>query len=534
MATLTSTLRTGLGNRAKAITILHPSSQMRQLSQAQPSNSPIIFIGLVLDTEHALRLVDHGPAADNTESEVARQFRDLWGEKAELRRFKDGSISESVVWEVKNADDRASTPFFIVRYLLQRHCGVPNLDVRSWQTEFDQLLRLPEDITALYGAAGAPTGSKAAMTAFDALVKNIKALDDELPLAVLNVSPISESLRYTSVFSPVALPPSLTSVLPASARYIPAMDIIVEFERSGRWPDDLRAIQKIKLAFFETLGSALMRTVPGLRAGVVLGDGAPASELEDAAALELVTPAGWAFRAHIWHDREAALLDAAIDDKPHLPKHVKKRLQQLGKAGGAGPDARLAMRAKDVYTRRFVHAPRHHRALAALAHRLPAFAGTVRLVKRWLAAHWLLRGHVREEAVELLVAGVFLGAARTPHARESVPGTKERGFAQVVRFLGEWEWERGVSVPLYESEEDMNDAEAARKVEVSADKRGVWVIATEMDPQGRMWTSEGPDAIVARRVRSIAKASWVALQGMESPDFDAKVSTLTSVTAWRN
>ena len=71
-------------------------------------NNPIVFVGLILDTEHAFRLVDHGPAADNTDSEAARQFRDLWGDKAELRRFKDGSITESVVWEVKNADERAT------------------------------------------------------------------------------------------------------------------------------------------------------------------------------------------------------------------------------------------------------------------------------------------------------------------------------------------------------------------------------------------------------------------------------------------
>ena len=120
-------------------------------------------------------------------------------------------------------------------------------------------------------------------------------------------------------------------------------------------------------------------------------------------------------------------------------------------------------------------------------------------------------------------------ASRTPHARVGVPGTKERGFAMVVRFLSEWEWERGVSVPLYESEEDRKEAEEARKVEVSPDKAGVWVVSTEMDPEGRMWTAEGPDAIVARRVRSIAKASWAALQGMESSEFDAKVGFLIRI-----
>lgn len=534
LATLSTTLRTGLGNRAKAIAILHPSSSPRPLSQAQPANTPIIYIGLILDTEHAFRLVDHGPAADNTDSELAKRFRVLWGDKAELRRFKDGSITESVVWDVKNADERAHIPFYIARYLLGRHCGVPPEDVRDWQSEFDGLLRLPESITTLYQAAGAPAGFKAAMTAFDGLVKSIKALDDQLPLAVLNVSPVSESLRYTNVFSPVALPSSLSSVLPSCARYLPVMDIIIEFEKSGRWPDDLRAIQKIKLAFFETLGSALMNAIDGLKANVVLGDAATTSDIEDVACLEIVTPDGWAFSARIWHDREATLLDNIIDDKPHLPKHIKKRIQKANAAHGVGPDPKeraLAMHAKEVYTRRFIHAPRHHRAVAALSHKFSAFAGTVRLVKRWLAAHWLLHGHVSEEAVELLVASVFLGGVRTAKDRESVPGTRERGFARVVQFLKDWEWEKGLSVPLYESQEEAQEVEETRKVEVTAGSRtGVWVIQTELDPEGHMWTAEGPDAIVARRVRAIAKASWEALQGMESPAFDAKVCSVLSLS----
>jgi U3 small nucleolar RNA-associated protein 22 len=30
---------------------------------------------------------------------AAAVFREFWGDKAELRRFKDGSILEAVVWE---------------------------------------------------------------------------------------------------------------------------------------------------------------------------------------------------------------------------------------------------------------------------------------------------------------------------------------------------------------------------------------------------------------------------------------------------
>lgn len=43
-----------------------------------------------------MRLVDLGPPADSPD---AAAFRQLWGERAELRRFQDGSIREAVAWQ---------------------------------------------------------------------------------------------------------------------------------------------------------------------------------------------------------------------------------------------------------------------------------------------------------------------------------------------------------------------------------------------------------------------------------------------------
>ncbi|KAI0759414.1 Nrap protein [Trametes elegans] len=514
VAKLISTLRRGLGNRAQAIAILHPSSDVRSTAQAQPANPSAVHVGVILDAEHAFRLVDHGPPAEEEESERTRQFRELWGDKAELRRFKDGSIAESVVWEVKNSDERAHIPSMIVRHLLQRHFGMGADAVQTWQSQFDALLKVPEPVARVYQSTGAAAGFKAALTAFDTLVKHIKALDDAFPLAVLNVSPVTPALRYTDVFVPVAVPTAARAALPKPASYLPAMEVVIEFEKSGRWPDDLRAIQKIKLAFFERLASVLTEAVKGLQARVVLGARAARTEIEDEAALELVTAEGWAFRARIWHDREATLLDRIINDQPHLPKALRKN--------SAGEDAReraLAVRAREVYTRRFVHAPRHHRAIAALCHRFVCFAGTVRLVKRWLAVHWLLRGHVSEEAAELLCAYVFLrtapalqGAMDTPTPTVDAPGTKERGFAKVVEFLKDWDWRTGLVVPLDNAEQG---AAAPEAVPSSTSRDMAWALATPFDPQGHMWTAAGPNAVIARRVTALAKATWEGLKGLE-------------------
>ncbi|KAL7284370.1 hypothetical protein ACG7TL_001660 [Trametes sanguinea] len=514
MTTLVSTLRRGLGNRAKAIAVLHPTSDVRPTSQAHPVNPSVVHIGIILDPEHAFRLVDHGPPAEETESERTKQFREFWGEKAELRRFKDGSIVESVVWEVKNSDERAHIPSMIVRHLLRRHFSIGGDAVQTWQSQYDGLLRVPESISSIYQATGAAVGFKAALTAFDALVKQIKALDDEFPLAVLNVSPVSPALRYTDVFVPVAVPVPSRSALPKSASYLPAMEIVIEFEKSARWPDDLRAIQKIKLAFFERLATILMGAVKGLQASVVLGERPDRLEIQDEAALDILTQEGWAFRARIWHDREATLLDRIINDQPHLPKALRRN--------ASGEDARerqAALQAREVYTRRFIHAPRHHRAIAALCHKFAAFAGTVRLTKRWFASHWLLRGHVSEEAVELLCAYVFLRTG-TPTSVEiaanqaiAAPGSKERGFAQVVEFLKDWDWTTGIAIPL----DNADQTSAATPTPPATTSRdAAWSLSTPFDPQGHMWTSSGPNAVIARRITALAKATWECLKGMET------------------
>ncbi|KAA1477008.1 Nrap protein [Dentipellis sp. KUC8613] len=513
-ASLDQILRAGLGPRVKALSFLHPPSESRPLTQAHPSTPSIIYIGLVFDPEHAFRLVDHGPAASETESEASLQFRELWGDKAELRRFKDGRIVESVVWDVKTADEKAHIPVMVVKHLLSRHFHVADGAVQSWQPAFDALVRLPESISTVYQSARIPAGFKGAMTAFDDLVKTIKSFDKELPLAVLNVSPVSEYLRYTSVFAPVALLPSSASLLPPCGQFLPTMEVILEFERSARWPDDLAAIQKTKLAFLERIAAALMEAKEGTLARVVVSDALNTSPIQDQASLEIVTPQGWAFAARIWHDREATLLDRIINESAHVPK----ALQALGDKPHSAREREEAREARELYVRRFVHAPRHHRAVAALCHRFAAFAGTVRLVKRWLAAHWLLRGHVAEEAVEILCAHVFVGGGGS----ETVPGSKERGFAAVVEFFKDWDWTAGLFVPLYE-EKDAGAGAAQASVVVTAGHKGVWTIATDADKDGHMWTANGPDNIVALRVKAIAKATWDYLQqGAESGALEVK------------
>src|SRR5258707_13678299 len=86
------------------------------------------------------------------------------------------------------------------------------------------------------------------------------------------------------------------------------MSLNLEFEKSARWPDDLVAIQKMKMAFLERIARALAEAMPGLvtRVAIVSLTGVPPTA--DQAQLEITTPDGRAFAFRILHAREATLL----------------------------------------------------------------------------------------------------------------------------------------------------------------------------------------------------------------------------------
>jgi len=523
VSSIASILRRGLGNRAKAVPLLRRSSAARELSQAHPFTPSIIQIGFILDPTNAFLVVDKGPSVE--EAEKNTEFREFWSnEKTELRRFKDGRILESVVWDVKTVDEKAHIPVLIAKHLLRHHFGIEEASVFTWQPSFDALIRLPAAINDVYSRLGSSVskGFRDANSAFDSLVKQIKQLED-LPLSVATISPVHSALRHTSAFIPVAISGSASSALPPWASYIPTMDIIIEFEKSPRWPDDLAAILKMKMAFFEQIARSLTKAVGGFNARVVVDNQSPSASFQDRGRLEIVTPEGWAFSASIWHEREATLLDRMVEGEPNRPFAPKPSPREK----------QAALKAKETYVRQFIAAPSHHRAISNLCYRYPGFSGTVRLVKRWLASHWLLDVHVNQETVELICAKMFIGDGSGlsedfdgPKSQVDAPVTKERGFAAVVHFLASWEWQAGLDVPLY------------GKVEVptsqgSAGFPGAWVIRTSEDPSGKMWTSSGPDAVIARRITVFAKATWNRLQGDPYSFNDISVCFL-SVEQMRN
>ncbi|TIA99015.1 hypothetical protein E3P94_02276 [Wallemia ichthyophaga] len=477
---IASILTQALGNRVKVINL-------------QIHNDNIV-IGLILESEMAGRMVDHGPPAEDKEG--CEQFRAFWGEVSDMRRFKDGKINESVVWT--QGGSKEHIPIQIVKWILGRHFHMEGFTFIA--EEFDGLLD-----------AGAVDG----VTTFNDFDTPLQSYDDfqrmlrdmtSLPLEVMNVSPSTPLLRHTSPYPQPTRDMNRFGLTPTSARYIPAAEMNVQFESSGKWPDDLGAIQVTKAAFLEALGEELQKG--GEYTAQVVIDHPLPCDIEDAVSLEVVNDRGYAWKLRIQHDRELTLLERKLNDKSGTTDTQRQHLKGV----------------RERYMQKFSHKPRHHQAVMALTHRFKAYAKTVRLVSRWVDAH-LLSPHVTHEFVELVVASVFLNSGTY-----APPATAALGFLRSVMLLAEWQFKQEpLLVPLYTASQ-MQEEHVDKKVVFPARERSgaekafeilrrtdpdvtttAMFVATERDSSGGNFTHRKPTTVVAGRLQAVAKAAMDAL-----------------------
>ncbi len=79
------------GERVKFIRVLNVNGPTTwDVTGVRPQPAPIV-IGLTIEPSKATKMVEIGPAADDLV--LAEKFREFWGDKAEIRRFKDGTIA---------------------------------------------------------------------------------------------------------------------------------------------------------------------------------------------------------------------------------------------------------------------------------------------------------------------------------------------------------------------------------------------------------------------------------------------------------
>ncbi|KAE9452911.1 hypothetical protein C3L33_15193, partial [Rhododendron williamsianum] len=176
-----SLMHQGLNDRAKVIRVIWRNTPLGcnlEDGLSMFDREPLL-IGISVNTlENALRVVDIGPNAENKNE--ALKFRKFWGDKAELRRFKDGTIAESTVWECKQWE-RHLIIKRISEHVLMRHLS---LSQESITTIVDQL-----DFSLRYGNEDPLSFSASLLEAFEVLSKHLRLLDD-IPLTVSSVQPL--------------------------------------------------------------------------------------------------------------------------------------------------------------------------------------------------------------------------------------------------------------------------------------------------------------------------------------------------------
>ncbi|KAF7187756.1 U3 small nucleolar RNA-associated protein 22 [Pseudocercospora fuligena] len=468
LQTFYDVLRKGLGDRVASIAIKTDAVIPWDLGSSRPraAVSSLVTVGLVVNPDTVRRTVDHGPSAEQKTESAA--FRKFWGEKAELRRFKDGSILESLVWSSPQESGH-SVLEQVVRFLLGHHFGAVTLDdVKLFGDDFGKLVRGGSDIKSF----------EPLMTRYKHFENDVRDLHD-LPLSIRQIMPASAQLCYSSTRPPAN----------GHEKPVPA-DVTIQFEGSGRWPDDLVAIQRTKIAFLLKINDMLSESVDGITTRIGLEN--EGQDTLNKAFLDVTYEQDATFRLRIHHDREQTLLERQLKSKTTDPK--TREIAAIGLA---------------KYKREYVKAPAQTQAITRLCTRLPALSGAIRLTKKWFASH-LLANHIPEEVVELLVVRTF-----TQPSPWQTPSSVQTGFLRTLFWISRWDWRADPLIVDLSASGDLKQAdmqtirtnfEAWRKLDPAMNRVALFA-ASNLDHDGTTWTDGTPAKVVAGRMTALAKAA---------------------------
>lgn len=460
---------------------IRPSWNLDQKPFGVSEESRISF-EMVFEPANAQRKIDHGPSA---ESKVeASRFRKFWGEKAELRRFADGSILETLVWSGKIPGKSVFQE--VIEYVVATHLGAAAAVSATYVGGHES--------GSFKGNTGKGAQGHAAFSgirdAFRRLGEDLRALE-ALPLQVRQIMPADAQLTSTSVQIP--LHAGLPMTTPAN--------VLLQFEGSGRWPDDLAAIERTKTAFLLKVAELMEAHVDGLQARVGL-ENQHRSYMNESF-VDIAYPSGAAFRLRILHDREQTLRERRLK----LPSNTQQEKMDVAQGFAA-------------YKRHFVREPAHVQAMQSACSRFEALSTSVRLLKTWFASH-LLSPYFSSAVIEMVAVRCFLDPAPW-----LIPSSPVSAFLRTLVLLSKWDWRTVPWIVVFGNNPEENAApqdvetdtradvgsirtkfEAVRKLDPRLD-RWVLFVASDLDPDGTTWTDQAlPPKVVAARMTQLARAA---------------------------
>ncbi|XP_071110262.1 nucleolar protein 6-like [Haliotis cracherodii] len=482
-----------LGNRIHLLQPQLTACPQWSITEKPPGPETVgsLMFGLLLNPQTANSIINKGPPAQAPE---AREFRELWGDKSELRRFQDSSICEAVVWMTSSLiSKRRHVCSKVVKHILNRHADIPSCNIHFLSQHLDSLLHLPKPKgdNSVYG-----TGEEehmAIVQSLDQLSKLLHRLDD-LPLSVKSVQGVSPVFRFAEVFPAMPAIPANIQTTNASTGseflphpdkpapfYMPTMTVMCKLEGSGKWPDDLEAMRRLKAAYFLQLSQALKKKDPAFFVKI-----APAH-------LDVLKD-GYVFRLKIGNMREITLSKMYTSPDGTTQSH----------------DTEESRRLQREYSAR----PKLTSTLHGIQQQNNTFSGAVRLVKRWISSHMML-DYIAEEAVELVVAHCYINPA--PY---TAPGSPIVGFFRFLSILSTFDWKTQPLIVNLNNEFSKDDISDIQKK--FAEDRSSLPLMCLCTPHDRLighWTRERPTVPILQRLVLLAQQSLQMLQQQLQHDY---------------
>uniref|UniRef100_A0A182UAY7 Nucleolar protein 6 n=1 Tax=Anopheles melas TaxID=34690 RepID=A0A182UAY7_9DIPT len=398
-------LRKGLGARASYLVPL--ASTLKEGESAMPIK-PRLALGLALNGSEAFNLVDKGPEA--IDAEASEAFRSFWHGKAELRRFKDGSITESCVWG-ETSDPIGQKRLIvraIVKFLLQAHLDMPENKIVYLAEQFEAALT-PFPVQELHETI--EERSLAVIRTFETLGRVMRDLE-RLPLTINAITGTDPVFRYTDPDPPRPTASGMQSsngeTVFLSGKPIRAT---IQLAASGKWPADLEAIRRLKTAFY-------LRIAEDVNTSRELKGRVQAQAYNDY--LDVLFEK-YLFRFEIIHQREIGIL------REYLSANKVTRLQK-----DTDESVALEMRATIL--------PQLTGFLHGLHQQYFSFGSVAAIAKRWLYSQLIDPYLWPDECTELLLAALYLNQPLQP------PIQPQTGFLRWLQFIASTDWSKEMIV----------------------------------------------------------------------------------------
>ena len=511
---ITSIVKMALGDRIKLLEVElvgqkhnFPISKRKVYSNGNKNlNFDHINLKLITNGSESEKLVTRGPAHSEEPTPEAIAFKIFWGSKSSLRRFKDGSITHCCIWSTSSSEPVISN---ILTFVLKSHISESVHVTNEVTKQFQEQLPLPNLPASSKTSVLNLTSFYNVKKSFDDLYKIVFKMD--LPLSIKSIQPVGSAFRYTSLCQPVPFAYSDPDFF---------QDVILEFETSPKWPDEISSLEKSKTAFLLKIHEQLTVSTGGKYKSFFTRDESVPYNIE-IMTLNILTPEGFGFKFRVLTERDEILYLRAISNARN---EVKIELE----------------RTFLKFTAKYQSSARHTRTIENLSHSYEFYSPVVRLFKKWLDSHLLL-GHLSDELVELIAMKPFVD-----HAPYLIPGSVENGFLKLIQYLSNWNWkEDPLILDLTKSEDQIEDSfetsigagseidsKTMKKLSEtltlaqyksiqsnfnnlrSGDPNGLnlqFFVASKIDPSGILYSS-GIPLPIATRITALAKVALNLIQ----------------------